>query len=262
MIAAQRTFIALLTPALGLQWALSAGAAQPTEPTTRPSTNIRQTMLQTWREDISAPQDKQAEGLTRAVRQLQSLALPSSQSQAPGGQAKIAAGVPRVEAAAVSASAAAGAARPTTQPTTQPADRQGMSPAELAQIRSMAVEKLIDAVGAADAIYQAGQYEAALALYQRLSDHARTGAAPDKDDARDWLVFQLANCNARLGRHEQAAKLYQELIAGFPKSPWVAVAKIQGGLAGWQQAEKPADLLKQVAPVGSGPQIAAPGGGH
>jgi len=250
MIAAQRTFIALLTPALGLQWALSAGAAQPAEPTTRPSTNIRQTMLQTWREGVSALQDKQAEGLTRAVRQLQSLALPSSQSQAPGGQAKIAVGGPHVEAAAVSASAVAGAARPTTQPTTQPADRQGISPAELAQIRSMAVEKLIDAVGAADAIYQAGQYEAALALYQRLSDHARTGAAPDKDDARDWLVFQSANCNARLGRHEQAAKLYQELIAGFPKSPWVAVAKVQGGLAGWQQAEKPADLLKQVAPGG------------
>jgi tetratricopeptide (TPR) repeat protein len=262
VIAAQRTFIALLTPALGLQWALSAGAAQPAEPTTRPTTNIRQTMLQTWREGISALQDKQAEGLTQAVRQLQSLAPPGSQSQTPGGQAKIAAGVPVAEAAAVSASAAAGAARPTTQPTTQPAAEPGMSPAELEQIKSMAVEKLIDAVGAADAVYQAGQYEAALALYQRLSDHARTGAAPDKDDGRDWLVFQSANCNARLGRHEQAAKLYQELIAGFPKSPWVAVAKVQGGLASWQQAEKPADLLKQVAPAGGGPRIAAPGGAH
>jgi len=245
VIVAPRTFIALLTPALGLQWALAAGAAEPAQ---RLPTDIRQTMLRTWREGISALDDKQAKSLAQAVQQLQSTALSGSQSQAPAGRAK------PTDASATTSAAPAGvdvSTGPATQPTTQTDARQGISPADLAQLKSMEVEKLIDAVGAADAIYQAGQYEAALAIYQRLSDHPLTGAGSHKDDTRDWLLFQLANCNARLGRYEQAAKLYQELITSFPKSPWVAVAKVQGGLAGWHQVEKPADLLKQVAP-GSG----------
>jgi tetratricopeptide (TPR) repeat protein len=227
-----------------------------------PRTDIRQTMLRVWREGISVPQGNQSKGLGQAVQRLQSVVLPGSQSQSPAGQAQVASGGPGVAAAPAPAGVAAKAAGATTQPTTQPAARQGMSPVELAQIELMEVEKLIDGVGAVDAIYQAGQYEAALALYQRLSDHSSKGAKPGKDDTRDWLVFQLANCNARLGRHEQAAKLYQDLITGFPKSTWVAVAKVQGGLAGWQQAEKPADLLKQGDPVSTGPLTVAPGNGR
>ena len=248
MIAARRTFIALLSLALGLQWALAALAAEPAQ---RPTTDIHQTMLQTWREDISAPDDKQAKYLSQAVRQLQAMVLPSSQSQVPVGQTKPAAGGPGIAGAPSTASAAAGAAEAplgsATQPTTQPDAQQGISPADLAQLKSMELEKLLDAAGTADAIYQAGQHEAALAIYQRLSDHPPAGVESRKGASRDWLLFQLANCNARLGRYEEAAKLYQQLITSFPDSPWVAVAKVQGALAGWHQAEKPADLFKQVA---------------
>ena len=115
-------------------------------------------------------------------------------------------------------------------------------------MKSMELEKLLDAADTADALYQAGQHEAALAIYQRLSDHPPAGVESRKGASGDWLLFQLANCNARLGRYEEAVKLYQQLITSFPGSPWVAVAKVQGALAGWHQAEKPADLFKQVAP--------------
>ena len=121
MIAARRTFIALLALALGLQWAVAALAAEPAQ---RPTTDIRQTMLQTWREDISAPDDKQAKYLSQAVRQLQAMHLPGSQSPALSRQAKPAAGGPGVAAAPATASAAAGAATApagtAAQPTTQP----------------------------------------------------------------------------------------------------------------------------------------------
>jgi hypothetical protein len=222
-------------------------------------------MLQAWREGISAPDDKQGKDLSRAVRQLQSMVLPGMQSQAPAGQAGLSGG-PGVGASPAPAITAAGPAEapagPTTRPTTQPVAPQGISPGDLAHLKSMEMERLIDAVGAADALYQAGQYEAALAIYQRLSDHQPAGVASGKGASRDWLVLQLANCNGRLGRHEEALKLYQQLIAAFPGSPWVAVAKVQGTLAGWHQAERPADLLRQAALVSGGPQTAAPGNGH
>ena len=246
MISTRRTLIAPLSLALWLQCGVAALAAEPAH---NPTTDIRQTMLRTWREGISAPDDKQAKGLGQAVRELQSMSLPSSQPQAPVGQAKPAAAPESTSAAPAAAGASSG---PTTQPTTQPAAGQVISPADLAQLKSMEMEKLLDAAGAADTLYQAGQYEAALAIYQRLSDHPPAGVESRKGASRDWLLFQLANCNVRLGRYEEAVKLYQQLITSFPDSPWVAVAKVQCALAGWHQAEKPADLFKQVAPDSPG----------
>lgn len=248
MITARQTFIALVAPALGLLWAVAALAAEPAQ---GPPADIRQTMLRTWREGISAPQDKQPTDLSQAVRQIESLALPGPRSSALNKRLRSAAGGAGVATVPASTNAEANAAEaqagPTTQPTTQPDARQGISPADLAQLKSMEMEKLLDAAGAADDLYQAGQYEAAQAIYQRLGDHPQAGGETRKVASRDWLVFQLANCSARLGHYDEAAKLYQQLIAGFPESPWVAVAKVQSVLAGWQQAEKPADVLKQAA---------------
>ncbi len=246
MIAARRTFIAPLSLALGLLLAAEAIAAEPAQ---TPPTDIRQAMLRVWREGISAPEDKQAKNLSQAVRELQSMDQPSSQSQAPAEQAKPEPAPATTIAAPAAAAASAG---PATQPADQPAAQQGISSADLAQLKSMEMEKLLDGTGAADALYQAGQYEASLAIYQRLSDHPPAGAEAGKAAGDDWLLFQLANCSARLGRHEEAVKLYQKLIAGFPNSLWVAVAKVQGGLAVWHQAEKPDDLLKQAAAVAGG----------
>jgi len=226
---------------------LAAGAAgladQP--PQTQPA-DIRQTMRSIWHEDIAPPKHAPAEGLSLAVRQLQAMVLPKSHASTASGRSPMpSAGTVDKSAAAETPAGSPVAVSPTTQPTmqpaSQPAGKAGISEAELALLKSMAVENLTNGSGVADTLYQAGQYEAASALYTRLQEH------PPKGVSGDWLLLQLANCHGRCGDYEQAAAVYQKLIAGFPASPWVAVAKVQGQLAAWHQEARPAELLKPVA---------------
>jgi len=220
---------------------VSAAGLADQPPQTQPA-DIRQTMRSVWREDITPPTDAPDEDLTRAVRQLRATILPKP--QAPTARRRSPApGAGNVDKPAVAETPPTGpaATQPATQPTSRPASETGISADELALLKSMAVEKLTNASDVADALYRAGQYEAALAVYLRLQGH------PPNNVSGDWLLLQLANCHSRCGKYEQAAALYQKLIAGFPKSPWLAVAKVQGQLAAWRQQARPAELLKPSA---------------
>jgi len=201
-----------------------------TPPATQPA-GVRQTMRSIWQDDIAPPADRPTDELSRAVRQLR--ATVQSKPNASVRQ------TPRPVATVVTKAApAAPVVSPTTQPTTQPVSKAGVSDKELVLLKSMAVEKLANAVGVADKLYRDGQYEVALAMYTRLQEHS------PKNVPGDWLLLQLANCQGRCGNYGQAVSFYQKLISGFPKSPWLAVAKVQVQLAAWQQETKPSDLLK------------------
>ncbi len=222
---------------------VGAAALADQPPQTQP-VNIRQTMRSIWRENIAAPTDAPAEDLSRAVRQLQAMVLPKSQAPAATGQSPAPGAGDVDKSVAAETPAVSPTTQPTSQPASQPASKAGVSAADLALLKSMAVEKLTNASGVADALYQAGQYEVAMAVYMRLQDH------PPKDVSGDWLLFQVGNCHGRCGNYEQAAALYQKLIAGFPESPWLAVAKVQSQLAAWHQETRPAELLKPAATDG------------
>lgn len=223
--------------------AVTAVSLADTPPTTQPA-GVRQTMRSIWHDDIAPPADKSTDDLSRAVRQLQAAVKLKSQASASprfGQKPKTRPVDVNNAAAPVVSPTTQPTTRPTTQPTTQPTSKTGVSAKDLVLLKSMAVEKLANAVGVADELCRAGQYEAALAIYMRLQEHT------SKDVPGDWLLLQLANCQGRCGNYGQAVSFYQKLISGFPKSPWLAVAKVQVQLAAWHQQAKPNELLKLSA---------------
>jgi tetratricopeptide (TPR) repeat protein len=217
----------------------------PAEPGQAAAIELRRTLLSAWRESISAPRDGNAPDLADASQKLRELMLPTTRPAAETQPAR-----PAAQAAAPVRPVPVAAA------TTQPAAAPAAAPAELTQadidrLKTMELERLSDACGLADTLFQAGQYEAALTIYGRLKDHSPAGAAnaPRSGAAPDWVIFQAANCTARLGRHAEAVDLYGQLLAKHPNSAWAGVAKVQGAIQQWHQQEKPADLLGQAAEV-------------
>jgi len=255
MNAAKRTVAAIAVLALGLT-AQSPSSAET--PQTGPSDSgqaaaaeLRRALLSTWRESISAPRDGNAQDLADASQKLRELMLPTTR---PAVETQPARTVASVETPApVKAAPAAGpATRPAAAPATMPAATAGPTQADIDRLKTMELERLSDAAGMADALYQAGQYQAALTIYTRLKDHASApadanSAGPRAGAAPDWVIFQAANCTARLGLHAEAANLYGQLLAKHPNSAWAGVAKVQAAIEQWQQQEKPADLLNEAA---------------
>ena len=233
---------------IATRWVIAAGlllapaivpTAQADEQWTA-SVELRRAMLSAWRESISAPSDDETDDLAEASRKLRELMLPGAERSEAGPTP-----TPRAAAPVTKAQPATQPKTP-PEPTTKPAAKAVAPEADADLLKDMALEKLGDAAGAADALFAAGQYEAALTIYLRLKDHTPAAAQGDSSPAgagRDWMVFQAANCSARLGRDGEAAKLYQQLLAQFPSSSWTAVAKVQGALAAWRQQEKPAELI-------------------
>jgi len=202
------------------------------------STELRQTRLSTWRASISAPIEPDANTgnskLAEASRKLHELILP-------GAVAAVKSAPAQAPPIATTQPASKASTQPVAAPTTQPAARPAISPEDVERLGKMELERLSDAVGTADSLFLGKQYEAALAIYVRLKDHAPDAKA--NATGRDWLIFQAANCSVRLGRHGEAAKLYGELVTKFPSSAWVSVAKVQASLANWQVREDAAKLL-------------------
>jgi tetratricopeptide (TPR) repeat protein len=84
------------------------------------------------------------------------------------------------------------------------------------------VENPVNALAAADVLYQAKDYPRALRFYQI----AAKSKDPDNSVNRQWSLYQAANC-LRHQDSQMAIKTYQQVIAEYPNSPWTPVALIQ-----------------------------------
>jgi tetratricopeptide (TPR) repeat protein len=84
------------------------------------------------------------------------------------------------------------------------------------------VQKPINAMATADALYQAKDYRNAVRFYQMAAQVA------GKDDPAgcQWALYQTANC-LRNEDAEKAIAAYRQLIAEYPSSSWANAALIQ-----------------------------------
>jgi len=78
----------------------------------------------------------------------------------------------------------------------------------------------INVLAAADALYRAGKYDNALALYRKAADRGDPQAA-DKE-GKCWVLFQQANCLRNTGRPNEALEFYQHVITEFPDTFWAS----------------------------------------
>ncbi|NQT19194.1 MAG: tetratricopeptide repeat protein [Planctomycetes bacterium] len=76
--------------------------------------------------------------------------------------------------------------------------------------------EMVDVMAAANALYLTGEYEGALALYDKA-------AGGDNNDTC-WAIFQKANCLRWLGRVEDAGNAYQQLVTENPDNRWAREA--------------------------------------
>jgi TolA-binding protein len=77
----------------------------------------------------------------------------------------------------------------------------------------------------------AQRYEAAATLLRRLRDATPSDSANPPADVREPATYRLAVCEFELNRPEAAAKMFEEFIAAFPKSPRLASARLFAGEA-------------------------------
>jgi tetratricopeptide (TPR) repeat protein len=82
--------------------------------------------------------------------------------------------------------------------------------------------------------------QAAVAYQEALKRTEPNSVALAKD--RSWILFQVGNC-LRADDPATAAKMYRQLISGYPHSQWTEAAKAQDQLAEWYQKDNPKTLI-------------------
>ena len=76
---------------------------------------------------------------------------------------------------------------------------------------------------------------------------ALSRSSPDKADPaqnRVWTLFQIGNC-LRDDDLPTAMKMYRQLIAEYPDSPWTDLAKARSKLIDWYQKDNPRVLITE-----------------
>jgi len=61
---------------------------------------------------------------------------------------------------------------------------------------------------------------------------------------RAWILFQIGNC-LRDDELPTAMKMYRQLIAEYPDSPWADLAKARSKLIDWYQKDNPRALIAE-----------------
>jgi tetratricopeptide (TPR) repeat protein len=96
------------------------------------------------------------------------------------------------------------------------------------------VQKPVNVLATADALYQAKDYRHAVRFYQMAVE----AGGKDNPAGHQWALYQTANCL----RHEDTEKAigaYQKLIAEYPSSSWAAAALIQQRNLEWFKLNQP-----------------------
>ncbi len=95
-----------------------------------------------------------------------------------------------------------------------------------------------DRLAMADRLFNRGDYQSAEVEYRALEG--------EKSIAVDELAYRLAECARALGRADDAARRYAELVANSPDSKYAAPARLQAALAATGE-----ERLRQLAALDS-----------
>jgi len=94
-----------------------------------------------------------------------------------------------------------------------------------------------------EVLFLSGRLKQAEVFYRQALGRSGADDSGSAQD-RDWILFQIANC-LREDNPPEALKLYRQLIAEYPDSPWTELAKAQEKLIDWYQKDKPRTLIAE-----------------
>jgi len=94
-----------------------------------------------------------------------------------------------------------------------------------------------------EVLFLSGYLKEAAAAYQEALNRSDPN---DKTCAKNraWILFQTGNCLRSIDP-QSAGKMYKQLIAEYPNSPWTQAAKVQDQIIEWYQADKPQVLTAE-----------------
>ncbi len=95
----------------------------------------------------------------------------------------------------------------------------------------------------AEILFLSGYLEKAAVFYQEALNRTTPGEL-DLANNRAWILFQIGNC-LRTDDMLAARKIYRQLIAEYPNSPWTNLAKTLDKLIDWHLKDKPRTLIAE-----------------
>ena len=98
----------------------------------------------------------------------------------------------------------------------------------------------------AEVLFLSGHLKEAVPLYHEALNRKDPNQIALAND-RAWIMFQTANC-LRDDDPPAAAKMYKQLIADYPESPWTDLARAREQLIEWYLKDNPKTLTKEYRP--------------
>ncbi len=102
-------------------------------------------------------------------------------------------------------------------------------------------DQLHNPLGLAEVLFLSGHLKQAAIFYQEALARMSLDDVGSAQD-RAWILFQTGNC-LRDDDLANAGKMYRQLIAECPNSPWIDLAKARLNLIDWYQKSKPQTLI-------------------
>jgi tetratricopeptide (TPR) repeat protein len=199
-------------------WALAAAILSTSAAAAAddPLSQVRKSRRDLMTAAVSAPPAPQAapSGLDAAIERLRAIQLKPRQEEA---QPAVFSSI--LPQAAPEAQSPASPAR-TKPPAKSASPAHKTTDATLEELKNLPPEQILDPLALADALYLTGRTDAAFIFYERAMQGQPT------DDAKAWMLFQMANC-LRPTDPVAATALYRRVAAEHPKSAWAGVAAVQ-----------------------------------
>lgn len=104
-------------------------------------------------------------------------------------------------------------------------------------------DQLHNPLDLAEVLFLSGHLKQAAMFYQQALGRISLDDVGSAQD-RAWILFQTGNC-LRDDDLTSAGKMYRQLIAQYPTSPWVDLAKARLNLIDWYQKSKPQTLIAE-----------------
>ncbi len=184
-------------------------------------------MRHLWQAGIQAPNEKAgSDELKKAILRVRGIRLPIEYSR---------------HAAPTPTKAQKAPFSPTSQPNRAPTTRPARKDPEALskKLKGLSPGQVAAPAALAESLFQSGHLDSAALFYQVAA------ANESETEEKAWLLFQAANCRRKVDP-PAAAKLYGELVASYPSSPWSSVAKMQMSLIGSQKLNGATTLLKDA----------------
>ncbi|MHC4658110.1 MAG: tetratricopeptide repeat protein [Planctomycetota bacterium] len=104
-------------------------------------------------------------------------------------------------------------------------------------------EQVVNPFELGEVLFLSGNTKEAAIFYQEALNHKDANDVWSAQD-KAWISFQIGNC-LRNDDLPTAKKMYKQVIAEHPDSPWTDLAKAQHELTDWYQKDKPWTLIEK-----------------